>query len=89
MELLSSTIEQTVLTFLRDELLRSQDDTMPDEHQDLFSTGLVDSLSIMRLVVFVGEAFHIQVAPTDLKPENFRSVRAIGSFVLSKKAESS
>ena len=81
-------VERAVLDYLRDELLRSRDVALPGEEEDLFSSGLIDSLNVMRLVVFVGQAFEIVVGPGDMMPDNFRSIRAIGSFVRRKQSES-
>ena len=43
----------------------------------LLETGILDSLSLLRLVVFVQEQFGIVVDDLDLVPEHFASVDAI------------
>ncbi len=52
--------------------------------QDLFESGLVNSLFAMQLVLFVEKEFGIQVANEDLYVENFKSLNAISDFVARK-----
>jgi acyl carrier protein len=56
-------------------LLPLADDT------SLLETGILDSLSLLRLVVFLEERFGIGVGDTDLLPDNFASVNAICAYV--------
>lgn len=56
-----------------------------DSDLDLFSTGLVNSLYAMQLVLFVEKEYGIQVANDDLDYENFKSVNAIVSFINARK----
>lgn len=56
-------------------LLPLADDT------SLLDSGILDSLSLLRLVVFVEERFGITVGETDLLPENFASVNTICRYL--------
>jgi acyl carrier protein len=56
-------------------LLPLADDT------SLLENGVIDSLSLLRLVVFLEERFGIAVGDADLLPENFSSVNAICAYV--------
>jgi acyl carrier protein len=47
----------------------------------LLEEGILDSLSLLRLVVFVEERFKITVGEADLLPENFASVSTISSYL--------
>jgi acyl carrier protein len=51
-----------------------------DDNVGLFSTGLIDSLSVMDLVCFVEEAIGQTVPPTEVTLENFDSINRIVSF---------
>ena len=44
---------------------------------NLLDSGILDSLSLLRLVVFLEEQFGITMGDADLLPENFASVNAI------------
>lgn len=43
----------------------------------LLDSGILDSLSLLRLVVFLEERFGITMGDSDLLPENFASVNTI------------
>jgi acyl carrier protein len=55
-----------------------------DPDQNLFSSGMVNSLFAMQLVLFVEKEFGIQVANEDLDIENFKSLNAIVGFIQNK-----
>jgi len=56
------------------------DRTRLDDNTGLFSTGLIDSLSVMDLVCFVEGAIGQAVPPTDITLENFDSIARIVAF---------
>jgi acyl carrier protein len=47
----------------------------------LLEGGILDSLSLLRLVVFLEEQFNITVGEADLLPENFDSVTTICAYL--------
>jgi 2-hydroxymuconate-semialdehyde hydrolase len=53
----------------------------------LLETGVLDSLSLLRLVLFVQERFGIVVDDVDLVPEHFASVDAICAYLRSMAGE--
>jgi acyl carrier protein len=53
----------------------------------LLETGVLDSLSLLRLVVFIQERFGIVVDDVDLVPENFDTVDAICAHLRSRAGE--
>ena len=50
----------------------------------LLETGILDSLSLLRLVVFIQERFGIVVDDVDLVPEHFDSVDTICAYLRSR-----
>jgi acyl carrier protein len=54
----------------------------------LFETGVLDSLGLLKLVVFVQERFGIVVDDVDLVPEHFDSVDAISAYLRSRNEKS-
>jgi acyl carrier protein len=50
----------------------------------LLDTGVLDSLSLLRLVLFLQERFGIEVDDLDLIPEHFASVDAICAYLRSR-----
>jgi acyl carrier protein len=47
----------------------------------LLDTGVLDSLSLLKLVLFVQERFGIVVDDVDFVPEHFASVDAIAAYL--------
>ena len=47
----------------------------------LLDSGILDSLSLLRLVVFLEERFKLTVDEIDLLPENFDSVNTICAYL--------
>jgi acyl carrier protein len=47
----------------------------------LLDSGILDSLSLLRLVVFLEERFGFTMGDADVIPENFSSVNAIGAYL--------
>ena len=54
---------------------------------DLFETGLVDSLTLVELLLQLEERLGVRISVEDIEPDNFRSIRAIASFVTSSRAD--
>lgn len=57
-----------------------------EDDEDLFASGLVNSLFAVQLVMWVERTYGLQVSGEDLAFTNFRSVDAIAEFVERKKA---
>jgi acyl carrier protein len=47
----------------------------------LLEGGILDSLSLLRLVVFLERQFNITVGESDLLPENFDNVNTICTYL--------
>jgi len=52
-----------------------------DENLDLFDIGILDSLSIMELVMFIEEKLPVEIYVEDITREHFESINAITGFV--------
>ncbi len=72
--------KQTLEKFIVDELLLGQR-TQIDPEESLTSTGVIDSLSLLRLVAFIEETFHVQVEDTELNPDNFETLNLMVELV--------
>jgi acyl carrier protein len=55
-----------------------------DDNTELFSTGIVNSLFAIQLVMYIEKAFHIAIDMDDLDFNNFSSIAAISNFIDSK-----
>jgi acyl carrier protein len=57
------------------------------DETSLLESGILDSLSLLRLVVYLEERFKIMVGDADLLPENFASVEAICAYLRTREPE--
>lgn len=73
--------EQQVLVFLRDSL---EFDADIDADTELFSSGELDSVSMLQLITFVEQTAKIEVSREEVTLENFDSVRRIVRYVAGK-----
>jgi methoxymalonate biosynthesis acyl carrier protein len=75
-----SGIKETVKRFI----LNSINITHLDDDDDLFESGIVNSLFAVQLMTFIEKTFAIEVEMDDLDIENFKSLNATAAFVLKK-----
>ena len=54
------------------------------DDDDLFATGIVNSLFAVQLVTFIEKTFGLEVDAEDLEIRNFRSLNAATAFVQKK-----
>lgn len=52
-----------------------------NEDSDLFAEGILDSFSLMQLVMHLDESFRIEIDADDIVPENFSTLRNISNLV--------
>ncbi|MEM7201065.1 MAG: acyl carrier protein [Planctomycetota bacterium] len=55
--------------------------------QDLFATGVVDSLQLIELMVFIERTFAIKVRADELDRDRFRTLAATARFIAAKRGE--
>ena len=71
-----------------EKILEILNDIRPDvdfnEETNLVDGGILDSFDIVSIISELNDAFDIHIRVTDLKPENFNSLEAIGQLVVSK-----
>ena len=55
-----------------------------DDDDNLFESGIVNSLFAVQLMTFIERTFAVEVGTDDLDIENFKSLNAMTTFVLQK-----
>ena len=77
---------QTALTdFIERDLLYERGEPVaPDEP---LVDGLLDSIDVLRVVVFVEKQFGIRIEDDELVPENFATIESLTRFVEAKQTE--
>ena len=76
-------IKETVRGFI----LRSITIRKLDDDDNLFESGIVNSLFAVQLMTFIEKTFAIEVGMDDLDIDNFKSLNATTAFVLKKNGQ--
>jgi acyl carrier protein len=74
----------SIKNFIRTELIYDDEKDF-DENTNLIERGIVDSMSLVRLISFIEENCEIQVQDEDIVPENFSSLNKISSFITERR----
>jgi acyl carrier protein len=74
-------METVINDYISRELVRDPSLLPLAGETSLLDNGILDSLNLLRIVVFLEERFAIAVGDADLLPENFSSVNAICAYV--------
>jgi acyl carrier protein len=56
-----------------------------DKQENIFNSGIIDSLGFVNLIGFISEAFEIEFEPEDLIEDNFYSLEKMAQIILQKK----
>lgn len=74
-------LEQIIIGFIRDQIVASPEvEIDPDEN--LFTSGQVDSLGIMRLIAHLETRLDLEIPLIDRVPDNFRTPRVMAAYLL-------
>lgn len=74
----------SIKNFIRTELIYDDEKDF-DENTNLIERGIVDSMSLVRLISFLEENYEIQVQDEDIVPENFSSLNKISNFIAERR----
>jgi len=79
-------IKTTVKTFILNEYLPGEDPAALTDATPLMTTGILDSIAVLKIVTFLENQFHITIEPHEAVVENLNTLSDIERFVMSKKA---
>jgi acyl carrier protein len=74
-------VETVINNYISRELVQDPALLPLADETSLLDSGILDSLSLLRLVVFLEERFGITIGDADLLPENFASVNTICAYL--------
>ena len=78
------TIEEQIKEFISRNLIFSNDGFPYDDEESFLDQGIIDSIGIMQLVLFVEENFNISIEDWEITPMNFDSVAKLAGYVRGK-----
>lgn len=67
--------------FISRQLLNGRNGHLIDDSDDLLGSGLVDSVGMTSLVLFIEDTLAIEVPPEDVTIENFLSIDRIDAYL--------
>ncbi len=72
-------MKEAIKHYISQHLLNNE--SMPEDDDNLLASGMVDSLGMVRLLEFIEEQFHIQVPPEDLTIEHFGTINVMTDYL--------
>ena len=79
-QMAAAQIEEMIVRFLAREIQSKGEDPV-DRDENLFTSGVVDSVGIMRLIAHLESSLAVKIPPQDLVPQNFRTVQVMASYL--------
>ena len=79
-------IQQKIRQYIDSNFLLGARDTHYADTDSLLDLHILDSTGVLELILFLEETWGIQVADTEMVPDNLDSVAAIGAYVQRKLA---
>ncbi|GGZ71035.1 acyl carrier protein [Algibacter mikhailovii] len=76
-------VKRDVLIFLKKDILEDESIRI-GEQDELLTTGLIDSVNLIRTVRYLEKKFKIDIPFEDITLENFRSIHSIEYYVRGK-----
>lgn len=76
----------TLVRYVSQELLDGPNGANLQADDNLLTSGLIDSLGIIRLVNFIEDSFGVEVRPEDITIENFRTINVIANYLETRRA---
>ncbi len=77
-------VEEQLRKYIADNILFSGNGYPHADETSFLENGIVDSMNVMELAMFVEETFHIKVEDEDIVPDNFDSIQCLANFVRAK-----
>ena len=76
-------MKDNISNYIVNEILSGQDQLIAFD-EDLLTSGILDSLSVMKLITYIEKEFNVQVSPSEMTVDNFITVNAISIFIQKK-----
>jgi acyl carrier protein len=80
------TIKATIKNFILNEFLPGEDPAAFTDTTALVTTGILDSIAVLKAVTFLENQFGITIEPHEAVVENLNTLSDITRLVISKKA---
>ena len=78
-------VNETLRSYIAENILYSSKGFPYSDDTSFLENGIVDSMNMMEIVMFVEEKFGVAVTDEDITPDNFDSVNRLADFIRRKK----
>ncbi len=85
MDTMTESVENTVANYIAENILFSRNGYPYPSDASFLENGIIDSMNVLELVMFVEEKFKVKVDDSEIVPENFDSVSKLAAYITSKK----
>ena len=79
-------MKDSLRRYISHELLGNGHSLEVTDDENLLGSGLIDSIGMMSLVVFIESELHIDVPPEDVTIEHFLSLNAIDEYLKKRRS---
>jgi acyl carrier protein len=77
-------VQSILKDYIVTEFLHERDNAVLKDDAPLIESGIIDSMGLIRLILFIEEKFGIKIGEEELDMENFRTIGALTEFVTEK-----
>lgn len=77
-------MNEILITYICEDLLNNELESGLSPQDDLLGGGILDSLGMMKLILFIEQKYNITVPPQDMIIENFMTVSHITNYLTNK-----
>lgn len=75
---------ETIRNFIETELVSQGPRVSLSSSDSLIEKGIVDSLGVQILIAYLEKQFDVQIADTEIVPENFETIGSVVNFINNK-----
>ncbi len=80
-------IEEDIRNYIAKNILFSKSGFPYADTSSLLQEGVIDSMNVLELVMFVEENYDVMVEDEDIVPDNFDSIAALAAYIRQKHAQ--
>lgn len=74
-------VQNQIQNFIEKELLNNDSTTHLDEKINLIDNDIIDSLAIMKIIVFIEDQFKLKIDDSLLLPDHFETIGNIAKMI--------
>lgn len=78
-------METILLKYINEQVYGNQTDGEVDAQDDLLGGGILDSLGMMKFILFIETESGIKIPPEDMTIENFMNIETITEYISEKR----